>query len=212
MSNLSSRVLNISKKVEALHVKREVLLDNISSTKKSVDNIRYDISLNQKASEFFKHLLDDMLKENIGSISDLVTNALKHIIYDQDLEFKIIQEFKSNKIAMKFVLKEGGIEADPMSSFGGGPAVISSFILRLAVMAKLNMTNLLILDESMAALANRYVPNAANFMRQLSEDTGINILMVTHNNEFMENAHTSYEGSSFTGEDGIKSIKLTRKS
>jgi ABC-type lipoprotein export system ATPase subunit len=43
-------------------------------------------------------------------------------------------------------------------------------------------------------LANAYVPAAASFMRQLSEQTGVNILMVTHNPEFLHNAHTAYEG------------------
>jgi hypothetical protein len=46
----------------------------------------------------------------------------------------------------------------------------------------------------MSALANKYVPAAAEFMRHISEKTGVNILMVTHNEEFMSNAHIAYEG------------------
>ncbi len=61
-------------------------------------------------------------------------------------------------------------------------------------MARMKMGNLLLLDESMSFLADRYVPNAGSFMRQLSERTGINILMVTHNKEYLNYAHTAYEG------------------
>lgn len=81
-----------------------------------------------------------------------------------------------------------------MASFGGGAVLVASLVLRLAIMSRLGMGNLLLLDESMGMLANRYVPAAAAFMRQLSEQTGINILMVTHNEEFLNHAHTAYEG------------------
>ncbi len=147
----------------------------------------------------------------MDSISDLVTTALRHIIFDQELTFRIIQEPKYNRLAMRFSIEENGVEADPMSSFGGGAAVVASFVLRVAIMARLKMSNLLLLDESMFALANRYVPSAADFMKQLAEETGINIFMVTHNDEFMSNAHLSYEGYVEPGADGIKSLRLRRR-
>jgi ABC-type uncharacterized transport system ATPase component len=112
---------------------------------------------------------------------------------------------------MRFLLEEDGIEADPMTSFGGGAAVVSSLVLRLAVMARLNMANLLLLDESMSALALRYIPAAADFMRQLAEETGVNIFMVTHNEEFMAHAHVAYEGYTEKGPDDIKSFCLRRR-
>jgi len=148
----------------------------------------------QRAADVFKEWLDDSLRQNVGAISDLVTTGLQHIIHDQKLVFKIKQEMKFNRLSMRFIIEDGGIEGDPMASFGGGAVLTASFILRLAIMSRLGMGNLLLLDESMHALANRYVPAAASFMRQLSEQTGINILMVTHNEEFLNHAHTAYEG------------------
>jgi len=148
----------------------------------------------QRASDVFKEWLDDSLRQNVGAISDLVTTGLQHIIHDQKLTFKIKQEMKFNRLSMRFTIEDDGVEGDPMSSFGGGAVLTASFILRLAIMSRLGMGNLLLLDESMHALANRYVPAAASFMRQLSEQTGINILMVTHNEEFLNHAHTAYEG------------------
>jgi ABC-type molybdenum transport system ATPase subunit/photorepair protein PhrA len=148
----------------------------------------------QKSSDVFKNWLDDSLRENVGVISDLVTTGLQHIIHDQKLVFKIKQEMKFNRLSMRFIIEENGVEGDPMASFGGGAVLTASFILRLAIMSRLGMGNLLLLDESMHALANKYVPAAASFMRQLSEQTGINILMVTHNEEFLNHAHISYEG------------------
>jgi ABC-type lipoprotein export system ATPase subunit len=45
-------------------------------------------------------------------------------------------------------------------------------------------------------------------MRQLSEQTGVNILMVTHNPEFLNHAHVAYEGH----KDGSLKLKRLRVS
>jgi ABC-type molybdenum transport system ATPase subunit/photorepair protein PhrA len=157
-------------------------------------NYENDVGVYAKCSEIFKSILEEAVEANINSIADLVTTGLKFIINDQELVFKIRQEHKNNRISMKFSLIQDGVEGDPLSSFGGGAAVVISLILRIAIMQRMNMGNLLILDESMVALANAYVPDAAAFMKQLSEKTGIHILMVTHNPEFVTNSHTAYEG------------------
>jgi DNA repair exonuclease SbcCD ATPase subunit len=147
-----------------------------------------------KCSEIFKKWLEDSMERNVGSMADLATTGLRHVIPDQELIFKIKQEPKYNRMSMRFVLEQDGVEGDPINSYGGGAAVVVSLILRIAVMQRMGMGNLLILDESMVALANVYVPSAASFIRKLAEQAGVNILMVTHNPEFLASAHVAYEG------------------
>jgi len=150
--------------------------------------------LYSKCSEIFKKWLEDSMERNVGSMADLATTGLRHVIPDQELIFKIKQEPKYNRMSMRFVLEQDGVEGDPINSYGGGAAVVVSLILRIAVMQRMGMGNLLILDESMVALANVYVPSAASFIRKLAEQAGVNILMVTHNPEFLASAHVAYEG------------------
>ncbi len=197
--------------IASVRAHRDVLRSRIASCSASVKDSRRQADLNQKGSEVIKKWLEDLLRDNVDSISELVTTALRHIIYDQRLTFRIVQEPKYNRLAMRFVIEEDGVEADPMSSFGGGAAVVASLVLRVSIMARLKMSNLLLLDESMFALANRYVPNAVDFMRQLSEETGVNIFMVTHNDEFMSGAHVAYDGHVEPGSDGLKSLRLRRR-
>ena len=177
-----------------LNLEGSILNRQINNLETESKKSEYESNLYQKCSEIFKKWLEDSIEHNVGSIADLVSSGLQHIIYDQDLEFKIKQEMKYNRVAMRFILEQDGVEGDPLLSYGGGTAVVASLILRLAVMTRMNMGNLLILDESMVALANVYVPQAAMFIRQLSEKTGVNILMVTHNSEFINHAHSVYEG------------------
>ncbi len=204
LSQLRDSIASVRAHRDVVRSSRAALADTIASS-------RYKADLNQRGSEVIKKWLEDLLRENVDSISELVTTALRTIIYDQHLTFRIIQEPKYNRLAMRFVIEEDGVEADPMTSFGGGAVVIASLVLRLAVMTRLKMANLLLLDEAMLAVANRYVPGAADFMKQISEETGINIFMVTHNEEFMANAHAAYDGSVETGPDGLKSLRLRRR-
>jgi len=204
--NLSAqdKLTQFKGQLQSLRAYKNVLESQLRSAEADEQKARYNAELNQKCSEIFKSWLEDSMKKNVDSMAELATTGLQHIIHDQKLTFKIKQEPKHNRLAMRFVLEEDGVEGDPIHSYGGGAAVVISLVLRIAVMARMQMANLLLLDESMVALANAYVPNAAAFMRQLAEETGINILMVTHNPEFLNHAHVAYEGHK------DKSLRLRR--
>ena len=211
---LSERLRQFGEDVTRLEAHRDFLSKERQIADDDVSKSRYEADLQQKSSEVIKSWLDDMLRNNVDSIAELATAGLQHIIDDQNLSFSIRQELKYNRLSMRFSIEDDGIEGDPMSSFGGGAVLVASLILRLAVMSRMKMGNLLLLDETMFALANKYVPAAAEFMRQLTEETGINILMVTHNEEFMANSHVAYEGflaPAPAGDANKKVLQLRRR-
>lgn len=203
-SELEVRLSDLRDGVQRLSSYRSIIQGQVDSLEAGEKKLWYRSDLYQKCSEIFKAWLEDSMKKNVDSMAELATTGLQHIVYDQKLTFKIKQEPKHNRLAMRFVLEEDGNEGDPLSSYGGGAAVIISLVLRIAVMARMRMANLLLLDESMVSLSDSYVPLAASFMRQLAEQTGVNILMVTHKPEFLNHAHVAYEGH----KDG--SLKLKR--
>jgi DNA repair exonuclease SbcCD ATPase subunit len=190
----TDRLKQLRDGIQKLGTYRDILQSQLTTLENDERTASYKAELYQKCSELFKNWLEDSMKRNVDSMAQLATTGLRHIIHDQQLAFRIKQEPKYNRLAMRFVLEKDGVEGDPIQSYGGGAAVVISFVLRIAVMARMKMANLLILDESMLALSNSYVPGAASFMRQLSEETGVNILMVTHNPEFLNHAHIAYEG------------------
>jgi len=203
---------DLKEKIRRARAYRSVLKAQASKLEAEEAEARRKADVYQRCSEICKRWLEESLEKNVTSMADLATMGLRHVIKDQDLKFKIVQEAKYNRMAMKFVLEEtdanGVVEGDPLNSYGGGAAAVISLVLRLAVMSRMKMGNLLLLDESMSWIANAYVPNAASFMRHLSERTGVNILMVTHNPEFVANAHTAYEGH----KDGSLKLKKVRTS
>lgn len=203
--NMHEKLNEFNRQVDRISIYRDLVRKQIRAGKDVIESETYTAELNQKSSEVFKTWLEDLLENNVNSIAELVTSGLQSVIYDQNLMFKINQELKYNRLSMRFSIENDGIEGDPLNSFGGGAIAFISFILRLAIMTRMKMGSLLLLDESLASLANHYVPMAAEFMRKLSEKTGINILMVTHNDEFVNYAHTAYHGH----KDG--SLKLSKR-
>jgi DNA repair exonuclease SbcCD ATPase subunit len=190
---------------------KDVLSAEAQRLQEELEQARYQTELHQKCLEIFKAWLEESLKKNVDSMAELATLALRQVIPGQELTFEVRQDMKHNRVSIRFVLLENGpygiVEGDPIHSYGGGAAVVISLVLRLAVMARMHMGNLLMLDESMFALSNVYVPNAISFFRQLSERTGVNILMVTHNPEYAMNAHTAYEGSKNDGQFKLRKLK-----
>jgi len=204
------RLQSLKEDIARAKAHRDSIKARREAAERAVASLKYDAELQQKSSEVIKSWLDDMLRSNVDSIASLATSGLRHIVHDYELSFHIKQELKYNRVSMSFVIEDGGVEGDPMSSFGGGAVLVASLILRLAIMSRMNMGNLLLLDETMFALANRYIPAAADFMRKLSEETGVNIFMVTHNEEFMSNAHTAYEGFSVLAEEDSANKRVFR--
>jgi DNA repair exonuclease SbcCD ATPase subunit len=205
--NFHARVQAIKDGLMKVRTYKDILSSQATDLEAQSKDLRYRADLFQRCTEVFKLWLEDAMRENVGSMADLSTAGLRHVIHDQDLTFHILQDPKVNRLHMRFSIEKDGVEGDPVESYGGGAVLVVSLILRLSVMARLNMVNLLLLDESLSGLANYYVPSAGSFLRQLSEQTGVNILMVTHNDDMLEYAHVSYEG--YQDESGR--LKLRRR-
>jgi DNA repair exonuclease SbcCD ATPase subunit len=189
-----TRLDALKRNLSRIELYREMKEADLKRVTSDLNEARKKVDLYAKCTEIFKSWLESSIEQNVNSIAELATEGLRHIIHDQDLRFHIKQEHKNNRLWMRFIIESDGSEGDPLTSFGGGAAMICSLVLRIAMMKRLGMCNLLLLDETMVAVSNAYVPMTAEFMRKLSEKTGINILMVTHNQEFVENSHVAYEG------------------
>lgn len=141
-----------------------------------------------------------------AAIEQLVTRGLQ-TIFDESLSFHIVQDVKARRAEVSFVIRsslDGGrvLETDVMDSRGGGLSAVVGFLLRLVVMLLRTDTkadNVLVLDETFAHVSDEYLPALGEFLRQIVDKTGVQIIMVTHQPEFMEYADKVYRLSSKGG-------------
>ena len=116
-------------------------------------------------------------------IASIVTRCLKSVFGAEAYEFRLTFAKKRGKTEAQIVLIRDGKELDPRDSVGGGVIDVVSFALRLMslLLSLPPKRRLLVLDEPMKMLSKEYTPAAKEMLEVLSEELGIQIIMVTHN-------------------------------
>jgi DNA repair exonuclease SbcCD ATPase subunit len=191
----TSRYEALQKRYLRLESQKQVLEQRHESLTCEVANLESQLVVSDKVATLFKHLIEQYVSEYAASFSRLVTEGLHTIYHDQDLDFSVDITQKRGKIHAEFITSQEGREGDTLKSFGGGVAALESLLLRVLVMLKEGMAKYLFLDESLGALSVEYVDLCGSFLRQLCDRLGIHILLVTHNESFLEHATRAYQGS-----------------
>jgi len=170
-----------------------------------INTLQEDINLLNQVSAVLKHLVDIMVKDEISKMAGLVTYGLKAVFDDQDLTFYPHITKKNEKIHIELKTKNKGIEGE-FGSFGGSVAVIESFLLRVLCILKMKLSRLLLLDETFASVGSEYIANTSKLISEMSKKLGVDVLLVTHQKEFLQYADTVYQVQE--SRDGLSMKKI----
>jgi DNA repair exonuclease SbcCD ATPase subunit len=145
-----------------------------------------------------------------STIEQLVTQGL-HTIFDDTLSFHIVQSVRGKSANVEFIVRTTldnmVIETPVMEARGGGMAATIGFLLRIVVMLlgkEPSSENVLILDETFAHVSAEYLEGVGNFLREVVDKTGVQIIMVTHQDEFVEYADKVYRFSAVDGKTQVQ--------
>lgn len=192
------RIQDITDRARSLDALHDSLLKRESALTQELEALAKEDILLEKVSELFKFLINKYVYEYAESFSKIVTEGLRTIYFDQEITFDIEVDQKRGKICVDFVLEQNGVRQNPLEGFGGGVSSIVSILLRILVILKADLARYLILDESLAALSDNYVEGCGLFLKKLCEDMGVNVLLITHNQDFVDLADNAYMGVSGT--------------
>ena len=97
------------------------------------------------------------------------------------------------------------LEADIADAHGGGLVNIVSVIYQILVLSlvKPRQRRVLFLDEPFRNVSEEYLEATAEFVRQLNEKLGIQIVLITHRKQLADIADKAYE---FSLENGITKV------
>lgn len=147
------------------------------------------VSLFNKASTISR----DQCKK---TIEDIVTNALQYITERTNIRFII--ELNDEKISANcYVEVDNGIEKSKQDIFedsAGGYRDIISFSLRIAYLILYNhprLNKVLLLDEPGRQISENASIKFAEFLKIINKTYGVQIIMVTHNNNLKSVADES---------------------
>lgn len=138
-------------------------------------------------------LLQQVSVESLAAIETTISYGLHTVFDDHRLTFRFAVGQSRGQQSVEPLLVYQDVEAPILDAFGGGPAQVVAFLLRLIVCHRLGLYPLILLDESFSMVSVQYVPNLARLLKELAEKLGYTFLLVTHQTEFVEHATHAYK-------------------
>lgn len=174
----------------ALAVQGKNLLTEIAQLNQVID-------LHEKAAHVLAAIGEQRQEQAQRQIELLVTQGLQ-TIFDDGLSFHLVPGVRAKTPVVDFVVRstidDTIVETDVMTARGGGLAATVGFLLRLVILllSRQRQDTVLFLDETFAHVSAEYLPRLIEFLKDLVAKTGVQIVLVTHEESFLEAADTVY--------------------
>lgn len=160
----------------------------------------------------FRTMIDQEVQEGVLAVEKLQSEGLQAVFDDMDLFVRAEVDVKRGQVSVELLTMQeqpdGSLtEGSSLDAFGGSVASVQSVLMRVIVMMRRNMRPLLLLDESLGAVAENYVPAIGAFLAKLAERLDLDILAVTHNPVLVEAANRAYRIQKVGTEATFKEIR-----
>ena len=138
------------------------------------------------------HAVQDITSARVQqTIADLCSEGLRIVFDDQTVRLDVRTVERRGVLEVDLVLVRGAVETDPLEGNGGGLVADAAAMLRMVLvrlLAQRGLAPLLVLDEPFAALSQGNRAAMAETLEQVAESLGIQVLTVTHHDDFMKGA------------------------
>lgn len=167
--------------------------------KEALAKARAEEELLEKVRMLLQATAEHAREQARQQVAYMVTQALQYT-FGPDLAFEIkIEEKRERPEADFFVVSTFGegnlkIETRPEDARGGGVVDVISLALRLALLQTSHpvVDGPVILDEPAKHVSEEYSRNVAQFLKNVGENLGRQIILVTHNQHFAESGDRAY--------------------
>jgi DNA repair exonuclease SbcCD ATPase subunit len=171
-------------------------------------SLREAVELHDRVTAILTGCGEERQQHAQRQLEQLVTRGLQ-VIFDEGLSFRVVQSVRRGQANVDFVVSSayGGsvVETSVMDARGGGMAAVAGFLLRLVVLLLTpGARRLLVLDESFAHVSAEYRPRLAEFLREVTDKAGVQLILVTHDPEYGEVADACYRLS--PDRDGVTEV------
>ena len=189
-----TNIQNLRNALEQMKGKRDQIQQGIDNAEQFIKEKKKDLRRHEQAREIIREVGLKTQQQLQFHISDITSLALEAVF---DNPYKLITEFiqRRNKTECDLYFERDGNRIDPLSASGGGTVDVASFALRVASwsMQRPRSRNVLILDEPFRYLSSDLLPKASEMLNQISKKLKLQIIMVTHAEELIENADRVFE-------------------
>lgn len=194
INNLEKEFNILTKKLGIVTGEYQLLEENHTISQHEIEEYKKSIDLYKKCVELIQ-LVQVVTRNKVKEqFEDLVTSALK-FVFGNGYEFKLEFDRRGSLSTMDFkiITPEHNEPSDPLKCESGGLIYLISLILRVVIMEVNKMPGFIICDETLKGLDPERIARANEFIHQLSEKTGRQILFISHEEEIKNNSKNVIE-------------------
>lgn len=185
------RLQSFKNKLEQYKGQRDMIEKNIASLNDDLCKKEKELLRIQEAQLIIQEVAKQTQEQIKYEISEPISLAINSI-FDTDeykAPYKFVFDFviKRNKTECEYyLLNRDGEKENPIEDCGGGLIDIICFALRLSICTIAKTRKILILDEPFKWIDKSKEEKIGQLLKMISDKLQLQIIMVTHNNSYIE--------------------------
>jgi DNA repair exonuclease SbcCD ATPase subunit len=214
-SSLATRASVISKRLEATaenYQRKLAVVERLQAqyAAASAEEKKFltQVGLEEKAQAVLLALEAAWRKDFEKQVEEVVTEGIQ-LVFDSNDYFTLITKVERGASAIEFELETAdGAVQNIMDGDGASIGQVVSFLLRILLILahKPALRKVIILDEPFVGLRANRLPALQELLRKIVDETGIQLIMVTHNESFIDVADVAYEVTKTKGIGRVEKI------
>lgn len=214
-SSVSDRIRQIkgevkrhTSKVGLLEGQLSMLTDAKDRTQSEINRLNHRITDLKLLETYLAQFADERQAKVYRQIEATVSEGLQSV-FGEEIRLEISNKMVGSRAETVFTLvsqtESGELQTSIMDARGGGVAAITGFLIQaVLVLLTPGLRPLIFLDESFRAVSADYQVPLGEFISDLCERTGLQVVLVTHNVEIVETADVVYSFEQIDGKTKIK--------
>lgn len=178
-------------KLDSVATMQANLLQRISLLDKDIDDCDRNLKGVIESRQYYKKAIDLIYEKSIQELKDVLNSALSYIFKDKSLEVDIQLSDKRGK-SLTFIITNNGRKVSLKRGMGMGVKCVISCILHIYYLQCKN-SKILMLDEAYSNISKNYISDFFDFLSKLCEKLQFTLILITHDERFIEYADRVYE-------------------
>ena len=178
-------------RLEELRTVESSLNTRIKDLDLQVFNLEQQLCKIVESRQFYKKAVDIIYERSILELKDVLNSALSYIFKDKGLEVDVVLSDKRGK-SLSFVIKNNGKLVSLKKGMGMGVKCVISCILHIYYL-QCKDSKILMLDEAYSNISKEYISNFFDFISKLCDKLNFTVILITHDERFIEYANKVYE-------------------
>lgn len=209
-NNLTRSVREEASRVSGVRGQRKMLEEQMERYQQEVDTHNGHIMNLKLIEKYLAAFADERQALVYRQIENTVTEGLR-AVFLEDMRLEVSTKMVGSRPEVVFnivsVNEEEELRTGIMDARGGGVAAIVGFLIQaVLVLLTPNLRPIIFLDESFKNVSAEYQAPLGEFIKELCDRTGLQVVLVTHQPEIADYADAHYGFTQAKGKTKIKKV------